>query len=204
MFKWFGHARRRSTTWIFGTMLVSSALSLIASLVLSIDALEILKNPDAVLSCDINAVISCATVMKHASADLLGFPNSFIGMMAEPVVMTIAVAGLIGVRFPRPFMLLAQLGYTAGLVFAYYLFLTSVFVIGALCPWCLLVTISTTLVFVSLLHFNIREDNLYLSPKQSAKMKAWIKKGYDRFVTAILIAAMVFLILFKYSDGLFG
>lgn len=202
--KLFQHARERSDVWIFSTMLISACLSLLAAFVLSVDAIQVAKNPHAVLSCSINAVINCATVMQHPSAELFGFPNSYLGLIAEPIVITVAVAGLAGVRFPRAFMATAQVGYTAGLVFAYYLFYESFAVIGALCPWCLLVTLSTTLVFMSLLHFNIREDNLYLTEKHSSKLKKWIASGYDRMVTAIVLAMFVFMILFKYHQGLFG
>ena len=45
--------------------------------------------------------------------------------MAEPVVITIAVASLAGVRFPRGFMLAAQIVYGLGFVFAYWLFFES-------------------------------------------------------------------------------
>ena len=202
--KLFQHARERSDVWIFSTMLVSACLSLLAAFVLSVDAIQVAKDPHAALSCSINAVINCATVMQHPSSELFGFPNSYLGLIAEPIVITVAVAGLAGVRFPRAFMAAAQVGYTAGLVFAYYLFYESFAVIGALCPWCLLVTLSTTLVFMSLLHFNIREDNLYLTEKHSANLKKWIAGGYDRMLTAIVLATFVFMILFKYHQGLFG
>ena len=142
--------------------------------------------------------------MRHPSAALFGFPNSFLGLIAEPIVITVAVAGLAGVRFPRAFMATAQVWYGLGLIFAYYLFYESFAVIGALCPWCLLVTLSTTLVFMSLLHYNIRENNLYLTDKHSAALKKWTASGYDRLLTAIVIVALVFIILFKYHDGLFG
>ncbi len=200
----FQHARERSNVWIFSTMLISAVLSLIAAFVLSVESFHLAMNPNAELSCSVNAVLNCASVMKHPSAELFGFPNSYIGLIAEPIVITVAIAGLAGIRFPRPFMAAAQIGYTAGLIFAYYLFFISVNVIGALCPWCLLVTVSTTLVFMSLLHFNIREDNLYLTEKTSKLLQGWVKKDYDRFFSAIIIAAMLFLILFKYHDGLFG
>ncbi len=49
-------------------------------------------------------------------------------------MITIAVAGLTGVRFKRGFMLAAQLVYTIGVVFAYWLFAQAYFVIGALLP----------------------------------------------------------------------
>jgi uncharacterized membrane protein len=204
VFDVFRHARERSDAWIFSTMLVSAILSLIAAFVLSVESFHLAQNPDATLTCSINVILNCASVMKHPSAELFGFPNSYLGLIAEPIVITVAIAGLAGVRFPRPFMAAAQVGYTAGLIFAYYLFFVSVFTIGALCPWCLLVTISTTLVFMSLLHYNIREDNLYLTSKTSTLLKKWIEKDYDRFLTAIILAAMIFLVLFKYHDGLFG
>ena len=204
MFKLIAHARQRSDVWIFGTMLVAGCLGLLASFVLSVDAFQVAKDPNTVLSCSINIVLNCATVMKHPSADLLGFPNSLFGLMSEPLVIMLALAGLARVKFPRWFMALAQVGFAGGFFFAYYLYGVSVFEIGALCPWCLLTTVSTTLAFMSLLHFNLREDNLYLSPRANKVAQRWIKKGYDRFFTVVLLALVVFIILFKYHDGLFG
>ena len=43
-------------------MLVASAASLVASFVLSVDALRLAEDPTADLGCNINAVISCGTV----------------------------------------------------------------------------------------------------------------------------------------------
>ncbi|CAL9461398.1 hypothetical protein SUDANB95_02630 [Actinosynnema sp. ALI-1.44] len=54
--------------------------------------------------------------------------------MIRSLVSTIAVACLGGVRFPRWFMFTAQVVYTAGLGFAYWLFFQSMFRIGALSP----------------------------------------------------------------------
>ncbi|MEO5499754.1 MAG: vitamin K epoxide reductase family protein, partial [Candidatus Saccharimonadales bacterium] len=134
--------KTRDNRWIFVSMLVGSVLSLLASFVLSVEAIELAKNPNANVSCSINVILNCATVNNHPTGTLFGFPNSFIGMMAEPVVITVAIAGLAGVRFPRLFMFVAQIFYTLGLIFALYLLYTSMFVIGALCPWCLLVTLT--------------------------------------------------------------
>ena len=102
---------RHSRTWIFATMLFSACLSLVASFTLSYDAILLAANPDQQLACDISSVLSCGTVALSWQASLLGFPNAFLGMMCEPVVITIAVAGLAGVRFPRWFMFTAQAIY---------------------------------------------------------------------------------------------
>ena len=88
------HRFRQSNGWIFGYMLFSSLISLTASFVLSVDALELARNPGADLACNINSVISCGTVGATWQANLLGFPNAYLGLIAEPVVITIAVASL--------------------------------------------------------------------------------------------------------------
>ena len=66
----------RDNRWIFASMLVGAIGSLIASFVLSVEAIELAKNPNAVLSCSINIILNCATVGIHPSAHMFGFPNS--------------------------------------------------------------------------------------------------------------------------------
>ena len=124
--------------------------------------------------------------------------------MAESVVITVAIAGLSGIRFPRAFMFAAQIGYTLGFIFAYYLFYVSFFVIQALCPWCLLVTVTTTFVFFSITRYNIRENNLYLPKRLSKKAQQWIQRDYDKLLLASIIVACIAAILIKYGEGLFG
>ena len=196
--------KMRDNRWIFTSMLVGAVLSLLASFVLSVVAIEIAKNPNAQLSCSVNIVLNCATVAAHPSATFMGFPNSFIGMMAEPVVIAVAIAGLAGVKFPRRFMFTAQIFYTAGLLFALGLLYVSMFIIQALCPWCLLVTLTTILVWFALTRYNIREDNLYLPKKLSKRAHAWLDKDYDKLVMAALIFVIVAGIILKYGDGLFA
>ena len=190
--------------WTYVEMLASSIIGLIASLVLSIEALELAKDPFADLSCNINAVLSCGTVGSSWQASLLGFPNAYLGLIAEPVVITIAVAALGGVRFPRWFMNSAQVVYSIGLLFAYWLFYQSYFVIGALCPWCLLITITTTLVFMSMTRVNILDGNLPLSPGAYRTLSAWLKAGADTLGVLIIFAVLAAAIVLKYGSELFG
>ena len=195
---------RHSRQWVFGTMLVSALISLTASFVLSYDAVLLAANPAAELSCNVNEVLSCGAVGVAWQSSLFGFPNAFLGLIAEPVVITIAVASLGGVRFPRWFMFSAQVVYTLGLIFAYWLFYQSMFVIGALCPWCLLVTLSTTLVFMTLLHWNILEDNLYLPVRAQERALSFVRSDADVFLTATWVVLMIAAVLLKHGPKLFG
>ncbi len=192
----------RDNRWIFLSMLVGACLSLLASFVLSVEAVELAANPGADLSCSVNVILNCATVALHPTAALFGFPNSFLGLMAEPVVITVAIAGLSGIVFPRRFMFWAQIGYTLGFIFALFLLYTSMFVIGALCPWCLLVTASTTFVWFSITRYNIRENNLYLPKKAQKAAEKFINKDYDKLVLGSVVAIIVCAILLKYGPDL--
>jgi uncharacterized membrane protein len=195
---------RHSNTWIFATMLVSACLSLLASFVLSVDAIRLAEDPSTSLSCNINSVISCGTVATSWQAQLFGFPNAFLGLVAEPVVVTIAVASLGGVRFPRWFMTAAQIVYTLGVIFAYWLFYQAMFQIGALCPWCLLVTVSTTLVFTTLTHVNVRDGNLPLPARVQAGLKDAINADLDAVAVTIWLLALALAVVLKYGGALLG
>ena len=179
-------------------MLVSSILGLYASFVLSVDAIALAKDPNAVLACDINPLISCGKVGITWQANLFGWPNSFLGLMTEPIVITLAIAALGGVRFPRWFMLVAQAFYTLGFIFALWLFFEAYFVIGALCPWCLLVTATTTLVFVSMTRVNLLDNNFGLKPAAHARASRWLNMWFDTYIAVLFLTAIVVMIIVKY------
>ena len=185
-------------------MLISSLIGLVAALVLSIEALTLAENPFADLGCNINSVLSCGTVGASWQASLLGFPNAYLGLIAEPVVITLSVAALGGVRFPRWFMLSAQVVYAIGFVFAYWLFFQSYFVIGALCPWCLTITVTTTLVFASMTRINLLENNFRMSARAYRWWAGWLKAGADVVGCLVIFAILTAMILIKYGAVLFG
>lgn len=186
--------RRHTAAYL--EMLVSSILGLIASLVLSVDAVKLAANPDAHLSCDISAKISCSAVAESWQSNLLGFPNAFLGLITEPVVITVAVAALAGVRFPRWFMNTAQTFYTLGLIFAYWLFYQSYFQIGKLCPWCLAVTATTTLVFMSLTRVNLLDGNLGARLQRATRTALSFQA--DVALTLIVLATLASMVIARY------
>lgn len=185
--------------WTYVEMLVSSLLSLTASLVLSIDAWKLAKDPDTVLSCNISATLNCGKVAEAWQSVLLGFPNAFLGLIAEPVVITLAIAALGGSQFRRGFLLTAQAIYAIGLVFAYWLFYQSYTQIGALCPWCLLVTFTTTTVFMTMTRINILDNNFRLPGGLHARLSRLLALNVDSATVLIAWATLASLILFKYA-----
>ena len=186
---------RNSGAWL--EMLISSILGLTASLVLSIDAVKLAENPNADLSCNISATISCGTVGSSWQASLLGFPNAFLGLMFESVVIAFAIAGLSRVQFPRWYMLGVQAIYTIAIAFAYWLFAQAYFVIGAMCPWCMLITFTTLLVFMSMTRINIRQGNFGEGVQRA--LEPALRYYVDVYSCVVIIAIISAMVIVKYA-----
>lgn len=179
-------------------MLLFSLASLVASFVLSVDAVILAANPNADLSCNINAKISCGTVGQSWQASVFGFPNSFLGLIFEPIVITMCVAALGKVVFPRWFMVTAQAVYAIAFVFAWWLFYQAYFVIGALCPWCLLVTVATTMVFATMTRVNLLDNAFGLKPTTHIKTERALRLGVDYGILAIFMAIFAAAVILRY------
>ena len=195
---WFFHKDLKRQNLAAFIMLIGSALGLLASFMLSIEALILAKNSHAVLSCDLNSVLSCSTVANHWSATILGFPNSFIGVMPLPVMVTIAVALLASAKFPKWFMQAAQAGAVAGMAFATWMFYMSYIEIGALCPWCLTLDVGMTLIFFGLTRYNILRKNISWRGAQK-----FVSGGYDALIAVSVIVLVVVAIIAKFGVQLF-
>lgn len=194
----------RSNKWLFGTMLAFAITGLLAAFVLAVEEITILKNPNAVLSCSFNIVLNCATVMKTWQASAFGFPNMFIGLMGFPIVVTIALLGLSKVKFPRWFLIGAELGYIFWTLFAYWLFFNSVYVIQVLCPWCLVVTFSMTMLSATITRYNLRQGTFGFSKDLHKKINTFLDKDYDKLIVAAWVVLLIALVFAKFGDSLFA
>jgi len=190
-------ARRVRNAYV--TMLVSASLSLFAAMILSIDAFKLAKDENTELSCSINAIVSCSKVALSWQSTVFGFPNSFIGLMFESAVITIAISGLMLVRFPNSLLRIAFFIYSAALFFALWLFSQSFFVIKAFCPWCMLVTVSTISVFTSMLRINIYQNSFNWSEDRYQRILSLFLQGRDYAVVAIIYAVIASAIIWKYG-----
>ncbi|WP_323792003.1 vitamin K epoxide reductase family protein [Nocardioides sp.] len=127
---------------------VLGALGLYAAFALALDKYKILEDPTFVPGCDLNPVLSCGSVMMTEQGSAFGFPNPLIGLVAFAVVVTIGVLLAGGVALPRWTIGGLAVGSLLGVVFVHWLAFQSMFRIGALCPWCLVVWAVTLAIFV--------------------------------------------------------
>ena len=127
--------RTASAVWV----LIAGVLGLASALTLTVEKIEILINPDYVPSCSINPVLSCGSVMVTPQASAFGFPNPLIGIVSFTVVLVTAVLALAKVRLPRWYWAGLATGTLLGVAFVHWLIFQSLYRIGALCPYCMVV-----------------------------------------------------------------
>jgi uncharacterized membrane protein len=122
--------------WLY---LVGGLLGTAAAFALTVEKIALLRNDSYVPSCSLNPILNCGSIMRTEQAELFGFPNPLIGLVAFPVVV-VTGALLVGrVRLPRWYWLGLQVGTTLGVVFVGWLVFQSLYRINALCPYCMVV-----------------------------------------------------------------
>ena len=181
-------------------MIVSGCIGLVTSFVLSSEAWQLAADSSTRFGCDVSAVLSCSTVAQTWQARILGFPNAFLGIFFEAVVLAISVGIAAGVRFPRWYMACTNLLYTVALFFAFWLFSQSYFIIQVLCPWCLLITLTTTLVFGGITRINIR-DGVIPAPESVRRIVA---QGLDWALWGLIVFGVLAMVVAKYGLKLLG
>jgi uncharacterized membrane protein len=128
------------------TMLIAGILGFAASFILTIDKFKVLKDSGFTPSCNINATLNCKSVMLSKQAEVFGFPNSLIGIGTFAMMLVIAVALLMGIKFPKLFWQLVLAGTALAVLFCHWLAFQTTFEIGALCPYCMVAWFATLLV----------------------------------------------------------
>ena len=126
---------RASAIWL----LIAGVVGFAAAFTLTVEKIEILINPAYVPSCSINPVLSCGSVMVTPQAALFGFPNPLIGIVAFTVVTVTGVLAIARVRLPQWYWAGLAVGTLLGVVFVHWLIIQSLYHIGALCPYCMVV-----------------------------------------------------------------
>jgi len=137
-------------------MLVGAVAGFFASFVLTIDKIKLLKDSQFVPSCNISETLNCKSVMLSEQAEVFGFPNSLIGVGAFAVFVAVGVALLAGIRFPAWFWQFALIGTATAAFFCHWLAYQTTFVIGALCPYCMVAWSGTLLILSSIIQEMLR------------------------------------------------
>jgi uncharacterized membrane protein len=184
-------------------LMIGSIIGLVASFILTVDTIWFIENPNVNLPCNINPFISCTSVASTWQASVFGFPNSLLGITAFAMLFAVGVMLFSGGRAKKPLWLLVNLGTLAAMVFVMWFFYESVYRIGSLCIYCMIVWASTWPLFLYTTVWNFRENHFALSSLKIKQQKLIDTIGHfiSRNHTQILIIwylLIIFAIVFHF------
>ncbi|PNH84249.1 vitamin K epoxide reductase family protein [Arthrobacter sp. AFG20] len=184
----------------FGWLLViTGVVGWLASGILVLEKLEVLKDPNHATVCDVNPWISCGQVMQTWQSSVFGFPNMFIGIVAFAITATVGTALLAGARFAHWYWLGLQAGITLGFIFVVWLWSQALYSIHILCPFCMVVWAAMIPLFVWVTVRNV-VHGVIPAPAGLARIlgdSGWI-------ITALLYVAVVATIFFAFIQVFAG
>ncbi|WZH36328.1 MAG: vitamin K epoxide reductase family protein [Microbacterium enclense] len=108
-----------------------------AAFSLTMERFAQLTNPGEAASCDFSVLVQCSANLQSPQGSVFGFPNPIIGLTAWAAPIVVGMALLAGARFARWFWALFWVGFAFALTFVIWLISQSIFVLGTLCPWCM-------------------------------------------------------------------
>lgn len=179
-------------------LLISGIIGVLCAAILTVEKFNLLKNPTGPLACDLNPIVACGPVINTWQASAFGIPNPLIGLVGFSGVAMIGAALLAGARFKRWFWLGLQGGVVFGVAFVTWLQYQTIFNIGALCPFCMVVWSVMIPLFLYTTLYNLREGHIKTSGKWT-KVSTFAQKHHgDILLTWYLIIISVIMHHFWY------
>ena len=186
---------KQTLPWI---LVICGIIGLIAAFVLTMEKLALYQNPGYQPSCNLNPVLSCGSIIRTDQASAFGFPNPFIGLASYSVLITVGMALLAGATFKRWFWRGLQAGATLGIIFCLWLAYQSLYSIGALCLYCMVVCSITWVIFFYTTLYNLREGHIP-TPKKWKKAVNFAQKHHaDILISFYVIILLLILQNFWY------
>lgn len=179
-----------SAWWV----LIGGVIGLFASMTLTVEKVRILLDPIYVPSCNVNPIVSCGSVMTTPQASLLGFPNPLLGIAGFTVVVVTGVLAVAKVPLPRWYWIGLAVGILVGVAFVHWLIFQSLYRIGALCPYCMVVwaVIATLLVVVASIVFGPMRENRGSQERVGARLLCqWRWSLATLWFTTVFLLIMV-------------
>lgn len=94
------------------------------------------QGQELIVQCDVNSVLSCSPNFFAPAGNLLGFPNSIIGVALFPAPIIVGVSVLGGARFPAWYWRIYSATVTAAWLLCLWFQWFSVWGRRSLCPIC--------------------------------------------------------------------
>ena len=178
-------------------VLAGGLLGIVGTIWQTVERLAFESGSAGVSFCEINAAVSCSGVYSHWQSAALGVPNSLIGLPVFAVLVSAAVAALLGSRHSGRY-LVAVWGLALFMTaFATWYMQQTAFTIGSLCVFCAASLVNIMIVGVGLTRVVEQEGALgdgrvgsRLTAMVGSQVDLALWLGLGMLVTAMLVVGL--------------
>jgi uncharacterized membrane protein len=183
----FGHSIQQVFPYI---LIITALIGFAASFVLTVEHMHLLKDPNYNPTCSINPVLSCGPVMASDTAKTFGFPNPLMGIASFAAQALLGLVMLAGARMKSWFWKLWGIQVLGSVAFTLYLIYESIFVIGAICIYCMTVWIALSFSSWYTLQYMLAEGHI---GNAKSKITTFVRKyhGDILFVWFLLLTSLI-------------
>lgn len=171
------------------TMIVLAFISLVSAVQLTLEKIELWKNPDYVPTCSWNPLFSCQGPMNSWQSSVFVLPNPIIGIAGFSLVILIAFTAFF-VKLPKWYWATYLGGIVAAFGFVIWLITQSLYDIQALCIYCMIVWSC----LIPMFWLTLAEFFKTFYPNKS------FSKRFNQLKWAIIIASYLTVILMIYTQ----
>jgi uncharacterized membrane protein len=160
-------------------LVVGGFFGFLAAFELTLDKFQVLEHPasSANLSCDFSVIVQCSKNLASPEGSAFGFPNPVIGLAGYFALIVVGMTLLAGARMARWYWVTLNVGVVFAMGFVIFLITKSIFHLGTLCPWCMVVWAATIPIFLSVTFYNLSVGNIPIPERGRrffAAARTWI------------------------------
>ena len=181
----------------FGLLTFGASIGFLASFFQMLEKITLLKNSDAVLTCNLNSVLNCSNVLSNHISSVFGFPNSLMCIILFASLISAGIIGLTGSKINAKVRLVYQFLSLFFVGFGLWYLNRSIFMVSVLCIYCLFCFGGLLLVNFSWLRLNYRDYPLSSSTLQV--FERGIKSGADIFLWCLIGVAVILQAFLKFA-----
>lgn len=183
------------------SLVLLSTVGLVAAFWQASERIQMLKFPGETLSCNLNPVVDCGSVLNNRLAAVFGPPNAFIGMVAFSILLAFGLQRLNGGHWNK---IVSKISVSLSVImflFSAWFFAVSLYSIGKICIFCIFIW----LVSVPIGIYGLKdycENSEKLSNNQKI-VKIFLTKNHSN-VLIFVYALMITLFLLRFKDYYFA
>ncbi len=180
-------------------LLVAGSIGLSAATILTLEKIEIIKNPDHITSCSISPVVACSPIIDSDQATAFaGIPNPIFGLFGFSILLAAGMTILAGpdnMKLKKSWWYTLLASVSAAVIFCLWLINAALYDIGSLCLYCMAVWAVCFSLFWILLAFMLEQDILKISPS----IDKFLIKNRNLLIT-LSFGIVALMIYFRWAD----